>query len=245
MTGGQNSDGTRLSLLPTFTFRCSGSEYSIGATASKLMALLAIQDAWVDRSWTAAILWPHLSEARAAANLRTTVWRISNADVNPGLEASGASLRLSRSVAVDLHDATAAARDILQRNRDAIATLNDCEVRSLLEPLTSELLVNWYDEWLLVHQERWRQLRLHALDAVSEVLTDLGRWALAVDAATASVDAEPLRESGYRCLMQAHLAQGNLSEVIRTHRQYRDLLHRELGVRPSHHMIELLDAAIG
>lgn len=245
MTGGQEAVGARLSLLPTFTFRSPTQEWAAGATASKLVALLAIQDAWVDRSWAAAILWPHLSDARAAANLRTTVWRISNADMDAPIEASGASLRLARAVEIDLKEATEAARNVLQRDRDAVATLDDCQVRDLLTPLTSELLVNWYDEWLLVHQERWRQLRLHALDAVSDVLTELGRWALAVDAATASVDAEPLRESGYRCLMNAHLAQGNLSEVIRTHRQYRDLLHRELGVRPSHHMVELLDAAIG
>ena len=49
-----------------------------------------------------------------------------------------------------------------------------------------ELLPDWYDDWVLLERERFRQLRLHALDALCDDLTRAGRhW-----------DAEHLREDG-------------------------------------------------
>ena len=95
-----------------------------------------------------------------------------------------------------------------------------------------------------MHQERWRQLRLHALDSFSIQLTEAGYHADAVDAATAAVAAEPLRESGYRSLMMAHLAEGNVSEAVHTYERYSTLLEHELGIAPSLQMYELLNTAL-
>ena len=72
-----------------------------------------------------------------------------------------------------------------------------------------ELLPHWYDDWVVIERERFRQLRLHALDALCESLAAAGRYAAAVEAGRASVAAEPLRESAHRLLIQAHLAEGN------------------------------------
>ena len=60
-----------------------------------------------------------------------------------------------------------------------------------------------------------------------------GRFADAVEAAIVAIGAEPLRESAQRVLIEAHVAEGNLSEARRIWREYRDLVHRELGVDPS------------
>ena len=45
--------------------------------------------------------------------------------------------------------------------------------------------------------------------------------------------------------MTAHLAEGNVSEVVRTHRRYCTLLERELGIAPSLQMYELLSRTTG
>ncbi|MCP4962123.1 MAG: SARP family transcriptional regulator [Actinomycetia bacterium] len=180
-----------------------------------------------------------MSDTRASANLRTTLWRVSGAAPSL-LDIDGHTLGLFSSTRVDFREAVALARRILERQCD-VATISNREITLHVVPqLTTELTPNWYDEWLLVHQERWRQLRLHALDALAERLIEDGRCALAIDAATAAVDSEPLRESGYRCLIQAHLAQGNISEAIRTYRAYCELLMLELGVLPSPMMNDLL-----
>jgi len=61
--------------------------------------------------------------------------------------------------------------------------------------LSSELLPACYDDWVLAERERFRQLRLHALEALCERLTASRRYGEAIDAGLAAVCAESLRES--------------------------------------------------
>jgi hypothetical protein len=39
---------------------------------------------------------------------------------------------------------------------------------------------------------------------------------------------------------QVHLAEGNHVEAVRQFQRYRNLLHRELGIEPSEHMLGLI-----
>src|SRR5690242_21218853 len=64
--------------------------------------------------------------------------------------------------------------------------------RSTLFPYTTlfrsgvdaiDLLPGWYDDWVLMERERVRQRLLHALEALSGQLAQVGRCAEAVDAA--------------------------------------------------------------
>jgi DNA-binding SARP family transcriptional activator len=106
--------------------------------------------------------------------------------------------------------------------------------------LAGELLPDWYDDWVLIERERFRQLRLHALDAFCESLTADGRYAGAVEAGQAAVAAEPLRESAHRLLIRAHLAEGNRDDAIRQYCFFRDILEAELGLAPSPQIEELV-----
>jgi DNA-binding SARP family transcriptional activator len=99
--------------------------------------------------------------------------------------------------------------------------------------LSADLLPHWYDDWVLMEGEQWRQLRLHALEALAGRLTAAGRWGEAIDAASAAVRAEPLRESAHTALIQLHLAEGNQSEAVREFTRYRALLRTELGLEPT------------
>lgn len=106
-----------------------------------------------------------------------------------------------------------------------------------------DLLPGCYDDWVLLERERLRQRMLHALEELSRRLVGAGRYAEAVEAAIVAIGAEPLRESAQRVLIEAHVAEGNLSEARRIWREYRDLVHRELGVDPSGSLLAALDAA--
>jgi DNA-binding SARP family transcriptional activator len=75
---------------------------------------------------------------------------------------------------------------------------------------------------------------LHALETLSLRLVGLGRCADAIEAAMTAVSADPLRESAQRALIEAHAAEHNWGEVLRTYDRYRDLIRDELGVEPSH-----------
>jgi DNA-binding SARP family transcriptional activator len=98
---------------------------------------------------------------------------------------------------------------------------------------SGELLPGFYDEWLLTERERLRQLRLHALEALCERLTAVGRYSAAIAAGLAAVAGEPLRESAQWILMKAYVAEGNRAEAIRQFERYRNVLRAELSLEPS------------
>ncbi len=238
----------RISLIPVFRIDISGISSPLSMAPSRLVALLALQGGSMERATAASKLWIDLPESRTASNLRTALWRVNQLS-DEIIVIDGTRLKLADDVSVDHEHLQQLAHQILGRVDVMSLIPDDVEtnvgIQQLIRALTSELLPNWYEEWLDVHQERWRQLRLHALDSLSAQLTERGLFAAGVDAATAAVAAEPLRESGYRSLMVAHLAVGNIAEAVRTHEQYRAILEQELGIAPSLQMYELLRQATG
>jgi DNA-binding SARP family transcriptional activator len=155
------------------------------------------------------------------------------------LVASKLELGLAEGVTVDLHFA----RELARRLLDPVATPERSEFgMAAVGALSRDLLPDWYDDWVLVEAEDWRQLRLHALEALAGRLIAVGRWGEAVGAASAAVRAEPLRESARAALIQAHLAHGNQSEAVREFARYRALLDTELGLAPIPRLHELLES---
>jgi DNA-binding SARP family transcriptional activator len=110
--------------------------------------------------------------------------------------------------------------------------------------LMLDLLPDWCDEWLLVERERFRNIRIHALETLCERLTAAGRYDLAVESGLAAAAAEPLRESAHRCLIKAHLAEGNRSEAIRQYRRLCELLRSELDVGPPEDLTLLMRSVL-
>jgi DNA-binding SARP family transcriptional activator len=99
--------------------------------------------------------------------------------------------------------------------------------------LCGEVLSDWGDERVIVERERFRQLRLHRLEQLSERAQHQGRYAVALQAALAAVAIEPLRESGHRRVMLVHLVEDNPSEALRQYELVRTLLRDDLGLSPT------------
>jgi pentatricopeptide repeat protein len=89
----------------------------------------------------------------------------------------------------------------------------------------------WADE--VRHQ--LAETRLRALDCYAAAGLGLGgtELAAAVRAGRQLTRLAPLRESGYRTLMQALAAQGNLAEALDVYGQLSECLRDQLGVSPS------------
>jgi DNA-binding SARP family transcriptional activator len=79
----------------------------------------------------------------------------------------------------------------------------------------------------------FRELRLRALEVLSERFRVRGDHFHAHETALAAVRGDPLRESAHRRLIELHLADGNPAAALRQYTAYRSLLHAELGVNPS------------
>ena len=227
---------TRIQMIGGFRcFRATG-EIELPEASERLLAYLAVKGRPVHRAAIAGVFWPETSDKQALANLRSAIWRMGASQnmVDVGPKALG----LKSFVRVDFHEAAALARRLV----DQSANVHDRELTAAPEQLREDLLVGWYDDWVVHESERWRQLRLHALESVAIRLTKLGRFSEALDAALLCVEADPLRESAHTVAITTHLAENNRSEALRAFRRYSVVLREELGLEPSESLASLVPA---
>jgi len=223
-----NPPRPQLVLLGRFGLFVDGVSVSLAPGSQRLLAHVALAGGSVSRDGVAGALWCAESEEKAHTNLRSAIARLG-ARVRGVLRADGAHLVLDGAVDVDLHAARRIALDVIAR-----PSHQTVEAAANAIPLLSvELLPGWYDDWVIHEAESWRQLRLHALEALSSVLAESGRFAEAVVAAQAAVAGDALRESAHAALIDAHLREGNQSEAVRAFELYRRRLHEELGLEPT------------
>lgn len=216
---------TSLLLLGGFELRINGSPVDVSAPGRRLIAFLALNPKPLSRAFVAGALWPETTDAKAGANLRTTLWRLHALDRSV-VHAGQHTIELEPEIEVDVHQ-------ILTLSTALAA--GDTEIDLLaVDPtlMAKDLLPELWDSWLVFERERVRQLTLHALELLSRRLSDASHHGAAVLAALAAVEAEPLRETANRTLVDAHLAEGNIAEAVRQYRRFAELLHRELGAEP-------------
>jgi len=223
----------QLTLLDAFRLEdSSGQLVTVPANVERLLAFVALNGR-VLRPYVAGLLWPEVDEVHAHGSLRSTIWRLHR--IWPGLlRSAGHSLDIRDDTQVDYRELL----EISHRLLSCSDVSGDGDVRVLMA--TGELLPGWYDEWISLERERMRQLRLHALEALAEVLARKGRYAHALEAGLIALRGEPLRESAHRAVIAVHLLEGNTGEAVRQYQQCKRLLRDELGVKPSPQTTQLL-----
>lgn len=217
-----------LALLGRFRVEIRSRRVVLSPSVQRLLALLALHPEGATRSFTASTLWSDLPVRRAGASLRSTLWRLSRSSGPSRLVDAGEScLALSPTVGVDLY--------LAERHAASFFSSHDSGRVPLPIPaeLSEDLLPDWTEDWLLVAREHFRQTRLHALEAASRRLRDDGRLAAAMESAMMAVEAEPLRESAHRHVVDVHLAEGNVAEALRHYEFFRQMIRSELGLGPS------------
>ena len=216
-----------LSLLGGFAVRLDGDLIGVPLSAQRVIAFLGLHPGRMARVFVAGHLWMDLGEDRAAAALRTALWRLG-VPSRCLVRCDSRSIGLDPAVEVDVDTASRIARELLDDDSppipaDAMIHLSGA----------GEVLPDWYDDWVIFERERHRQLRLHALERLSARLSSEGRHAAAADASLAAISSEPLRESAHRTLIAVHLAEGNCGEALRQYRVCCRLLDRDLKIGPS------------
>lgn len=98
--------------------------------------------------------------------------------------------------------------------------------------LRRPLLPEAEGSWIEAYRFGFRNLRLRALDCLSEIHAWNGEHALALRAAEEAVELEPYRETAYRRLMLLHDQVGNRAEALRVYERLVSLLASELNTGP-------------
>ena len=223
----------KLEFLDGFRLRHAGATIRVQPSVQRLLGFLALHDRPLQRSYVSGRLWTDSSQETANANLRTALWRLRHPRFHL-VKATTSDVALADGVAIDVREATGRAERILAGRSEPD------DLQALIH--AGELLPDVYDDWIVIERERFRQLRLHALERLCEQCRDAGRFAEAAAAGLAAIATDPLRESAHRVLIRSYLAEGNVNEAARDYRLYRDLAHERLGIEPSPQLRDMVGA---
>jgi DNA-binding SARP family transcriptional activator len=185
----------------------------------RLLAFIALHGRSVPRARAARELWPEVAEDRAAANLRSALWRARR--IGPLVQPGATVLRLGPTVRVDV-------AELALRPEAADSEL----VRPGAGGFNLELLPDWGDDWVTFERERLRQVELQLLDDTVEAYVSRGRVGEALDTALRAIRLEPLRESSHQALIRIFLGSGNRSAALSHYQGFVALLRDELDLGP-------------
>jgi DNA-binding SARP family transcriptional activator len=231
----------QIHLLGGFELICRDGRISLPLGAQRLLSFLALQDDGVHRAVAAERLWPDTLPRRAAANLRSALWRGRQVADLGIVDLIGPRLRLSRSTSVDVRRLRGEALQALNGPNGQHNGQHNGDLECLAHALRLELLPDWHDDWLVLERERWDQVRLHMLEALAQRLCGEQQFLPALQTALTAIGIEPVRETAHRIVIEVHLAEGNAASALRHYQRYRALLQRELGVAPSARMAKLAE----
>lgn len=216
---------TDIQLLGRFRLRVGSRTARLPLQAQRVMAYLAVSEQPATRPELAERLWPYSRNGRAQANLRTALWRVRQ-EAPTSVEIDREVVQLDRHARVDYREIAAA---------DARTTAVSMSVVTpdIVAHLRNDLLPGWDEEWLMIERERACQLRMRLLERLSRHYVSTGDTTAAINAAYASIEIEPLRESAHLALIEAHIQDGNLAEAAHQVVRVSDLIRAELGISPS------------
>jgi SARP family transcriptional regulator, regulator of embCAB operon len=227
----------RLNLLQRWQLLHGQTEVHVALRQQRLIAALALFGPR-NRRYMSGLLWPDNPEARALESLRVSVHLVSRQA--PGLLVNGGPvLSLADSLRVDLHDCLEQVGSCVESRW---STPNDGCLSRIRQ---AELLPGWYEDWVILEQNRLRNFRLRALVGHARRWLEQEEAEKAAEAATAALELEPLQEACVGLLMSAELKLGNRARAWHAFEDFRARLKFELGVDPSTHLALLANGIRG
>jgi DNA-binding SARP family transcriptional activator len=207
-----------------------------GRQGRLLFAYLTLnRDRQVARDELIEAVWPYAMPSAAPAALSVLLSKLRALVGAEVLRGRGSvTLALPAAARVDVEDALAGVHA-----GEAAVAVGDwkrgwgpacCALIIAERRLLPEYDAPWIDEW----RQRLDDVLDHALEAYAAACLGIGGAELAgaERCARRLIDRSPLRESGYRLLMDTLAAQGNVGEAMRVYDRARTTLREELGLAP-------------
>lgn len=215
-----------LDLLDGFSLRVGADTVSVSDMAQRLVALVALGRRPLCRSLVAGTLWPEKPEARAFANLRSSLWRLNAIGPVPPVICSGSSLELNPAVRLDVAELEGLGWNLLDGQFDG-------DVRPRSDWFSKELLPGWYEDWVIIERERLGQLQIRFLEAFVERLRERNELTRAIDQAMRLVSFDPLRERSQLALIRVLVQEGSWGRARWQAEEYCRLLEKTFGCQAS------------
>jgi DNA-binding SARP family transcriptional activator len=200
--------------------------------AEALIAYLALAPGQSSsRERLAALLWGDSDQGRARQSLRQAIFALTKAFAQRDL-----SLLRLESQAVRLAenamsvDAVEFDGLIADGSKAALVRANELYVGELLSGFSVE--EPEFEQWLSAKRGVYQDTALRALIELLQEQEKAGELDLAIETANKALRIDLFREDIHRQLMRVYAAKGMRSSALSQYRSCRDVLERELGVRP-------------
>ncbi len=200
------------------------------------------------RSQIAGLFWPDSSEEQARTNLRNTLYTVRRSlpAIDSYLISGYQSLQWQPEQPLDLdverfeqHISLAAPASGGDLEREQM------ELREAVQCYTSDLLVEFYADWVEPERNRLRFLFQTALTRLADLLAKQQDYTAAIFYARQMIQQEPLAENAYCQLMRLEAQAGNLAGVRQVYQQCQLALNQELSASPSPQTVQLYQSLVG
>jgi DNA-binding SARP family transcriptional activator len=218
-----------------------------GPQGKLVLAMLSLEHRRpVGRDELADELWPHELPGSWDVSVKVLISKVRTVlrEVAPDVRLEGAvgyyQLHVPRDATIDVERAAArihAAEAAFRLGRlDAAAA--DGLVASMIA--SRPFLPGFDGSWASASRARLVDVRLRALDLLSQIWLAKGEPDQAGRDAEAILRIDPYREEAYRTLIRAHLARGDHAAAVRAYTRCAERLSVDLGIAPTTATTELV-----
>lgn len=231
---------TKIRLCGSLTLEIDGHNLAdrvpTGQIRELLGYLLANRERPIERSELVEVLWPKRPPKDPYADLRPLLSRLRRALGSERLQGKEQLwVVLPDPITVDVEEAAQAVDQARQAARRSDWEDVRGWSRRTIDLLKPGFLPSREGEWIEGQRREFEELQLEALEWVARSGIALGGTELwsAERAGREIVTRSPYRETGYRYLIEALAASGNVAEALRVYERVRRLLRDDLGVAPA------------
>lgn len=208
--------------------------------------LVMNRDRPLQRDLLAGLFWSDLPEGRARRRLSHTLWQIHDVVNDDGvsrLEVTSDTLSFDTSAPYWLDVEEFENRfDASQLDRgDGVlgSRLDATSLRSCVELYRGDFMAGFFDDWVVVDQDHYRQRYLMALRRLVDATKAGGAYEEALAYARRLTHHDPLSEETHREVMRLCFLLGRTGEAVQQFERCRSVLSEELESEPSRATVDL------
>ncbi len=200
----------------------------------------------LQRDHLAGSFWPELPEGRARRRLSHTLWQIQDVvgdSRTPHIAVTVDTLAFDVTAPywldVEEFDRRLDASSLTSATTKPGIGEDATALRACVELYRGDLLAGFFDDWVVVDQDHYRQRYLAALSRLVDVSKASGSYDEALTYARRLTHHDPLSEEAHQEVMRLCFLLGRTSEAVNQFERCRSILAEELGTEPSELTIEL------
>ena len=202
-----------------------------------LLAYLAFyRDRTHPREVLFELLWPECSPEAGRRSLRVALSSLRHQLEPPGVPQGAAIIADRNSVRLNLVAVTTDVAEFEAALQSAARAKSSTErlqhLTDAVELYRGPLLPDYYENWILLEQQRLSELFFDALRELLTQLAEAGDLNRALHYAFKGVSVDPLREEAHRDLMRLYVAAGQPDASLRQYHELERILKEAFGDAP-------------